>query len=109
MAIELHDAGNGETFRTTTDFLECDHCSSIIPNKTRADGVVVCGTCGSEWAPDEVADARVEEIVQAVVDSANLRDILRLALADLKTASTWTSDNNFEESIMAAKAALGEE
>lgn len=80
MAIELHLCEGGD-FQTTTDFLECGNCSAIIPNKTRADGVVTCATCGSEWEPDEVPDARVEEIVQAVVDAANLRDDVR-ALRD---------------------------
>lgn len=114
MAIEIHDAGNGETFCITTDFLECGNCSAIITNKTRADGTVTCATCGSEWEPDELANARAEEIVAFVVDAANLndqvaalqneRDALKSLLADHLAA--WDGE---EDSVKEEHAALIDE
>ena len=108
MAIELHLCKGGD-FRTTTDFLECGNCSAIIPNTPNDRETVRCGTCGEEQDTSDLADALVSAIVKAVVDAENFRGILRLALADLETAATWSGHPTFTETILAARAALGEE
>lgn len=134
MAIELHLCEGGD-FHTTTDFVECGNCSAIIANVPNGRDTVRCETCGEEQDTDEIPDARVEEIVQAVVDAANLkeeRDRLRAALEKIANmvkpgdmdaelsdemgepteVEDWTIDEAYTTGttcIELARAALGEE
>lgn len=73
MSIEKHQCKGGD-FHTTTDFLDCE-CGAVIPNVTQlskaGNDIVFCAGCGTEFAPEDLPDARVEEIVQAVADAAD--------------------------------------
>lgn len=73
MAIERHDAGNGEHFHTIQGLLDCGHCNAVLANMPQFQGlddegkdIMVCQSCGSEFHPEELADARVEEILERV-------------------------------------------
>jgi hypothetical protein len=73
VSIEKHQCKGGD-FHTTTDFLDCE-CGAVIPNVTQlskaGNDIVFCAGCGTEFAPEDLPDARVEEIVQAVADAAD--------------------------------------
>ena len=97
MAIEKHECAGGE-FHTTTDFLDCE-CGDVIPNLTKLSGngndIVFCRGCGTEHFPEDLADARVEEIVKAVVDVPRLQEqvrLLREALGEARSAYTAMSE-----------------
>lgn len=65
MAIERHQGATAaETFRATTDFLECE-CGAVIAHQHKG-GIVECGSCKATNFAEDLADARVEEIVAAV-------------------------------------------
>lgn len=73
MTIERHDAGNGEHFHTIQGLLDCGHCNAVLANMPPLQGlddesedILVCQSCGSEFYPEELADARVEEILERV-------------------------------------------
>lgn len=77
MAIERHDAGNGEHFHTIQGLLDCGHCNAVLANMPPFQGlddeskdILVCQSCGSEFHPEELADARVEEILERVNERA---------------------------------------
>lgn len=63
MSIEKHQCEGGD-FHTTTDFLDCEECEAIIPNIPNEKGYVVCLKCGTAFLSEQIADARVEEIVE---------------------------------------------
>lgn len=67
MSIEKHQCEGGD-FHTTTDFLDCE-CGAIIPQPNRSGGIVQCGSCKATNFAEDLADARVEEIVQAVANA----------------------------------------
>lgn len=116
MCIEIHLGAKPEdTFHTIQGLLECGNCSAILANIPPMQGlddvaetIIVCPSCGSEWFPEELADARVEEILHRVNEEpkkpAEQVRILREALADLCDSQLTSRDR--EDAIARGLTAL---
>lgn len=124
MCIEIHLGAKPEdTFHTIQGLLECGNCSAILANIPPMQGlddvaetIIVCPSCGSEWFPEELADARVEEILHRVNEEpkkpAEQVRILREAAAKVLATNCgdpWDlldEDDPLREGFDALKAAL---
>lgn len=114
MAIERHECEGG-AFHTIQGLLDCGRCTAVLANTPPFRGIddegkdiLVCQSCGSEFHPDELADARVEEILERVnrndaILSEQVR-ILREALADLCDSQLTSRDR--EDAIARGLTAL---
>lgn len=84
--IEKHDCEGG-AFHTIRGLLDCEECEAVIPNLTgNPTADVTCGSCGTTFVAEDLADARVEEIMKCVADHPKLLNrirILREVLAEL--------------------------
>lgn len=89
MAIEWHGPKDGAGFRTTSDFLDCALCDGIIPSTGRPDEIVTCPSCGSEHHAEDLADARVDEIMSRLSERDRLAGRARILREALTTIKGW--------------------